>query len=100
MVAAGMGDSSTAGIAAAGTAKAAWQDGEHGGGTGNRRAAFREPQRHGERSGSGDSESSMTSMAAAGMEKSSTASIAAARVRISSLVAALAATVDASRATA
>ncbi|KAE8953605.1 hypothetical protein PR001_g32812, partial [Phytophthora rubi] len=64
MAAAGMGDSSTAGIAAAGTATAAWRDGEHGGGTGDRRAAFRRarPQRHGERSGNGDSESTMTSM--------------------------------------
>ncbi|KAE9271027.1 hypothetical protein PF001_g28560 [Phytophthora fragariae] len=41
MAAAGMGDSSTAGIAAAGTATAAWRDGEHGGGTSDRRAALR-----------------------------------------------------------
>ncbi|EGZ20841.1 hypothetical protein PHYSODRAFT_328904 [Phytophthora sojae] len=70
--------------------------------SGDRRPAIRRarPQRHGERSGSGHSESSMTSMAATGMGESSTASIAAARVRISSmasLVAALSATVNASR---
>ncbi|KAE9053332.1 hypothetical protein PF010_g32952 [Phytophthora fragariae] len=53
MAAAGMGNSSTASIAAAGTASAArqtftastataaWRDGEHGGGTGDRRVAFR-----------------------------------------------------------